>query len=326
MPLVRGERLDDGDRLFRCDSRLMLQSGRATAIRGGSMKYIRYHDERGAVPTTNVEADGEVLIDLQADPEEERNLLADPSRRAALHPVLERFRSEFERSERRAMEFQVRHLLARQQRTMEGSLAGGQDGARILVLFEPSTAAFTDVGVAALERTFTRAEILVVSDRPKSAVGSHSPRVRFVPLRLAEDRLVVEGLDPGPVRGGFALAILFVQKSGSKIARDLRDLARAYGAGRPLLVDCNFDAQGRGTFWLNRLRAVARRLPRIVAEPRLILREGAEAARWLRRYALRRLGMWERWDGARPPRSPASRNDGRERHPTGVDRCEGVSE
>ena len=114
VPLMEGRpTTHEPNRLFRCDSRLMLQSGRSTAVRSNNFKYIRFHDEH-RLWLGEAKAQPEILIDLRQDPKETGNLLAgdqlSPEAAAALHGL----RSEFMRTEQRGLEHQVDYLLWRQ--------------------------------------------------------------------------------------------------------------------------------------------------------------------------------------------------------------------
>ena len=286
-------------RFFRGDARLMFQTGRATAIRSREWKYIRFHDAYRVPVGDRPTAAGEVLIDLERDPREVKNVLrADPIRPEAAH-ALESLRDEFERSERRAVSFQVDYLLARQRGRMppSPSVRAGPDPARLLLLFEPGTAALTTIGVEAVIRAYPRAsiEVMVEEEHPLD-LGDRVGRVhRFVRSgrSIATVRARNEPGRPGPE--AVDLLIVFVQDPSAPIARDLVALAKSLRSRRRVVVDCNFNIYRRHRYWLYRLRAFSERIPYMVEEPRLLLVSLRSGITLVVRWVLRKMGRLERW-------------------------------
>lgn len=87
-------------RFHRCDSRLSFQTGRGTAIRNGSYKYIYYHD--------NLRAKREEFFNIENDKLEENDLVN--SEDETVKRTLEIFRKAFRDSENDAMNFQLNYL------------------------------------------------------------------------------------------------------------------------------------------------------------------------------------------------------------------------
>ncbi len=301
VPLMEGEEgSDTGLRYFRCDARLMLQTGRATALRSRDFKYIRYHDDH-RLPAAGPSADGaEVLIDLRADPEEERNLLAESDLDSGLLAVLERHRAQFEHSEQRGVEFQVRHLLSRQADILPGALRAREDLGRLTVLaaFEPDTAGYAEIGVRALARMLPDARVDVLADAGGSASVASLPGVREV-FRYDPDGDGLDDFSRGRgTSGGYDLSLAFVQDPNAPSAGDLLQATRRIGVGKRLLVDCNFNVHRPERYWYYRFRAFMARAAHLSREPRSLLAQGRTVATVLKRHLLRALGRWERWERA----------------------------
>jgi hypothetical protein len=274
-PVLRGEAEGPARRFFRCDARLMLQTGRATALRGADYKYIRFHDDFRVESGARASTDGEVLLDLRADPGEVTNLL-DGGLSEEAGAALAEARDEFQRTEARAVEFQVRYLLARQPRIFE-RLSRRAASARVLLAFEPGTAGFSEIGVAAVSRALPDAGIELLGETGTEAGG--------------------EGHASGSDRTGFDLALVFVQDSGSEVAARLRSEAGERRAREVLVVDCNFNSSARrDRYWYYRFRAFGERMRLVSREPSLVLDTLRRGAFVLWRQALRRLGRWDRWD------------------------------
>ncbi len=297
--VVRGEQPpSQARRYFRCDARLMLQTGRATAIRSQRHKYIRFHDEHRLPVGVAASPEGEVLIDLEVDSDEERNILLTTPRPAGTDEILARFRDEFQASEARAVEFQVRYLLASQP---DKQLAGGGETGdpRILLMFEPDTAGFAEIGTRAARRTYPGGRFhLLTSDAGADSSGD-SMRHIYETGRA--------GKLEAPSLGGerFDLLMAFVQDPESEVARQLIRLSESFRATRRLVVDCNFNVLRSNRYWTYRLRSLAERLRLAAREPSLLLSNLRTGLRVVRRQVLKRLGRWDRWT---PPPSQKPEN------------------
>ena len=297
-------------RHFRCDARLMFQAGRATAIRGARFKYIRFHDQHGISPAADREWVPEVLLDLKQDKAEERNLLTADRLSGPTRRILRRYRREFERSERRAVEFQVDRLVARQREEI-GALAKEEkatDAVRALLLFEPDTAAYTSIGLQAVSRAFPGIRIDIVTGESDAVpIGDGNVRV-FRYSRSDEGAIHLPDLGATRAAGdGYDLSLLFVQNPSDSIAARLLRLGRRVRSRRHLVVDCNFNIYRRRNYLYYRLRTLRERLPHLLREPELALAQSRKGARVLVRHLLRRFGLWERWTDA----SAAVRDGGR---------------
>lgn len=100
------------ERYHRSDSRLSFQTGRATAIRNGSYKYIHYHD---SVRGKNAE-----FFDIVNDPDEHNDLIDTNDQEIKKH--LDNFRKIFTKSENEAMEFQLNYLFTKFRAKYEGDI------------------------------------------------------------------------------------------------------------------------------------------------------------------------------------------------------------
>jgi len=89
-------------RFHRCDSRLLQQTGKATAIRNGTYKYIFYHDNLR-------NCQNEEFYDINNDPFELNNLINDNNQ--IIQDNLNVFREQLLDSDKNASIFQFRHLL-----------------------------------------------------------------------------------------------------------------------------------------------------------------------------------------------------------------------
>jgi hypothetical protein len=211
---------------------------------------------------------------------------------------LTRLRGEFERSEQRAVSFQVDYLLARQRERSSQWRAGrrGANPARILLLFEPETYALTSVGVDAVRRAYPRASIdVMVDDEHTPEIADRVSRVhRFV---RSEGRISLSSRDDAQEAGPTApdLLIVFVQDPSAPIASDFLVFARSLPSRRHLVVDCNFNIHRSQRYWLYRLRSFGERVPYMLEEPSLLFATLRSGIALVLRRTRRRLGRQERW-------------------------------
>lgn len=298
------------DRLFRADSRLMLQTGRSTAIRGKRYKYIRYHDEHRVAPSGELTSVSEVLVDLENDPSEERNLLTfeeglDVSQREAW----QKLRREFERTEERAVQYQVEYLLTRQSDTLlEAAKKQGDEGKgpdRVLLISEPGTSGLLPIGSAALRRLLGDAEVDVLAGTShSSAVRDAGPEADGEAGRVSEYTVDSDSADLSLdssklLRGrdyGLVVVLLEDPSRSSPVIDELLRFARVAGTTQPVVLDCNFDTHRSSRYWYFRMRALLESIPYIIEEPTLLFSKLKTGLRLVARRILKRMGRWERWD------------------------------
>ena len=303
VPLIESGGRDDSypRRFFRCDSRLMLQTARSTAIRSRDYKYVRFHDEHRLAVGNTMQTAAEVMVDLTEDPAEERNLLLGgdlPSEQAAM---LEQFRSEFERTERTGLEFQIDYLLRRQRRSLRQAAleSQGAEAPRVLLAFEPNTAGYLRIGIEAIRRIQPDALVHLLTDETATSEGEITDAARVFRYSLTPSGQVsAPSLGSRRRKGGspseYDLALLFVQNPTNPIVSDLLRIMKTVKTRKRLMLDCNFNAYRRHSYWHYRFRALLERLPYVIEEPRLLLDQVRIAGAVLRRHLLTKLGRWER--------------------------------
>jgi hypothetical protein len=283
----------------------MLQTARSTAIRSRDYKYIRFHDEHRLAIGNMPQTTSEVMLDLTEDPAEERNLLLGgdlPSEQAAM---LGQLRSEFEQTEKKGLEFQIDYLLSRQRDSLHLEAPASQeaDGPRVLLAFEPNTAGYLQIGVEAIRRVQPNALVDLLADESASSECEVSDAARVFRYSITPDGEATAPSLESRSRGAqplleYDLTLLFVQNPSNPIVSDLLQLMKTVKTRRRLMLDCNFNAYRRHSYWHYRFRAFLERLPYVVEEPRLLLDQVRIAAAVLRRHVLTKLGRWERWEAA----------------------------
>ncbi len=286
-------------RFARCDTRLMFQTGRSTAIRSQHYKYIRYHDEYRIPISAQATTTSELFIDLQEDPLESKNLLLAEAMPSHILNALATYRSEFERTETRAVEFQINYFIDRHRDTiLPKSTDQATDPApRIMLIFEPDTAAYADIGLSAVAKALPEAEIDVLSSYNSISEEGAAKASKIFGYAKHDNSQVVF---LGPLQNGssprYDLAIVFVQNPSAPIVRDLLNLAKTFRATRRYILDCNFNAYRPRRYWFYRLRALVQRLPQVLEEPTFLMAQVKLGSRFVAKHALSRLGLWEHWE------------------------------
>lgn len=285
-------------KFFRCDARLMLQTGRATAIRSAQWKYIRYHDAYRIPMGDSPTSEGEVLIDLVADPGERVNVLRGAAPTGDTAAVLSAFREEMDRGERRALALQVDYMLARQHARLAKRFGSGKgaNAPRVLLLFEPGTAAFSSIGIEAVRRAFPSATIEVAVgeedqvELERGVAAVHRFRVEGDRLSFGDGSLTSRGN-----RTDTGLTLIFVQEPSMQVARRLIRAARSLPGRSKIVVDCNFNSYNAQGLFLYRIRTALERVPEIIREPRLALPSFKAGVGLIRRTVQRKFGRHEGW-------------------------------
>ncbi|MCK4752341.1 MAG: DUF4976 domain-containing protein, partial [Planctomycetes bacterium] len=155
-------------RYHRCDSRLSFQSGRGTAIRNGSYKYIFYHDAtRGK---------NEEFFDIENDPLEEKDLVN--SQNKNIKKQLELFRNEYRDSENKAMDFQLNYLF----RKFSAKHDKDVKNAKEILITDSCSPSFIEMIVRMIKKinTNTNIRVLFVEHNPetiKENVTAIYPRI-----------------------------------------------------------------------------------------------------------------------------------------------------
>jgi len=308
-PLIRSGGREDAypRRFFRCDSRLMLQTARSTAIRSRDFKYIRFHDEHRLAMGNVAQPEAEILLDVQNDQAEAHNLLLAQPDAVGIGDVLRRFREEFERTERRGLEFQIDYLLWRQGQSLRREPPASRDAEalRILLAFEPNTAGYLQIGMEAIRRIHPSARFDLLLDEKRFGDEDVAGDVgvfhyaRELDGRISAPAIGSRGRGRHSRGAGYDLTILFVNNPSDPIVSDLLHIVKAVKTRKRLMLDCNFNAYRRHSYWYYRLRALWERLPYAVEEPRILLDQIRISGKVLRRYLLTKLGRWERWEATK---------------------------
>jgi hypothetical protein len=300
VPLIEtGDEDAYGRRFFRCDSRLMLQVGRSTAIRGRDYKYIRFHDEYRTSIDQETSQTSEVLVDLVQDPREKRNLLLSQPLPLRVSKALDEYRCEYERSETRAVEFQIDYFLAQHREGIFATRTREKEGRapKILLMFEPDTAAYVEIGLSAVARAHPLAEIDLLA-------RNHNQSERIVPManntfshvQNEDSKIIAPGFNETNGKSDYDLLMLFVQDPSSPIAANLLKVAKGIKSRRRIVLDCNFNAYRPRRYWYFRLSAFIQRLPYILEEPAYLLCQMRAVIRLVNRHVLNRFGLWYRWE------------------------------
>lgn len=289
LPVIRGE--GEPRQFFRCDNRLMLQRGRVTAIRSSRYKYLHMHDDYRPAEVGPTDAEGEVFLDLVADPAESENLL-----RKRMSPdaeqALEEHRRSFRESEQRALAFQINYMLGQFTDGEHDRLAERADIRNVLLVVEPDAAGFGRIGAAAVSQLYPDAAIDLLVDAPTAqTLGSGAWTVH----EYAAGASAAPGSVMRTASGdGFDIVFTFVRDPDSGEARGAARLAQKVPARKHILLDSNFNPQKGNKYFRYRLRVALDRLRRIPSEPEIALSVARSAAFIVRRAVLRRLGLWER--------------------------------
>ncbi|OGF55349.1 MAG: hypothetical protein A2Z21_07760 [Candidatus Fraserbacteria bacterium RBG_16_55_9] len=215
--------------------------------------------------------------------------------------TLDACRSEFERTEAKAVEFQIGYFLAKHRKTGFAKGASRKDAPRpsIVLMFEPNTAAYADIGLRAVSRAFPQARVDVLSSRyslSDECVGLASEI--FTYSQQYDGRVSPADIERRAGSKPYDLAMLLVQDPSATIARDLLSMAKRVKARRHYIIDCNFNVHRPRRFWFYRLRAIVQRVPYILEEPAFLLLQLRVGVRYVARYVLRKLRLWERWEAA----------------------------
>jgi hypothetical protein len=296
LPLLRGQGAEDGDnRFFRCDARLLYQTGRVTAIRNETHKYVRFHD-RFAIPQQRRKGDlPEAFYELTVDPLEQENLVVSTSE--AIQEKMVEFRRAFHETERKAFSLQVDYLLSlfeqRASRERFGPLVG-RNGSRLLLALEPRTGSYGAVALEVLARAYPRAQIDIFfhNDHQDELDWRGQRTVYLYQLDQAADGYRAVDVAGMP---GYDLILVIVLNPADPAQQKLIRLSRQLDAAHVLVLDCNMNLYRRRRYWYYRLRALWSRTRYFWQEPSLLWRELQTDLRFVRRQIALRLGRHERW-------------------------------
>jgi len=283
------------ERYFRCDARLMYQTGRVTAIRNQRYKYIRFHDKY-ALPHYNRRGDeAEAFYDLLNDPREKDNRIA--AKETSLQQELDRFRKEFERQEREAFAHQGEYLLylfkGRTGRYFRRSSVAGQSPRNVLLAVEPGTGGYGEIAANVVGRAYPSANVdLLVEDGSAPLPGrSHDQRVFFYQRDPSGWGYTL--LDPKPSAHDLIIVVLLnpaVPKS-----HQFLHLLKLLKGEQTLVLDCNMNVFRRHRYWYYRVRVLLSRTSYFMEEPSMLWNELVGDARFVYQRLRRRMGRFERW-------------------------------
>lgn len=279
-------------RYFRCDARLMVQTGRATAIRSRTHKYICFHDKRRVSAAGEPSPEGEVLIDLINDPLEGSNLLLNTPLSDELTKTLDVFRDEFMKTETRAIEYQINYLLTRHKEVWKRRKVENK-ASRILLMFEPNTAGYMDIALQTISRAYSTVQVdILTTSEPTTASLSLVQQIFYYSLTNDGESLTFEQ-EPSALYDNL---ILFVKSFSSTNARRLLNDTKQIKSRQRLIVDCNFNTYTRRRFWYYRVRVFIRRLRYMTEDPRLLLSQLRLVLFFILRQIHIQTGSWERWN------------------------------
>ncbi len=256
------------DAKVRVDARLLGQDRRATAIRGRRFKYVVHHDRMGP--------DREELYDLEEDPHEQLSLA--PSSRPGIQKKLVELRSEFERTEREAVEFQFRYLLEKLRRQLTGgSLDAQPSQIRSLLIFGACQPGFLAPLARVTESVFSAAtvDVLVESELPnEGSIASQRCRVldnrkkRFDPRTFPR---AYSDLIPGV----YDIVLVPLSNAHARGYSHILRIARRLKARKLLLLDYNMRLYYRRQRpWFFPFRVFWSKRSVYHAEPSLLVSDG----------------------------------------------------
>jgi hypothetical protein len=231
VPLIEG-RTFPSRRVFRIDTRLELASGRITAMRSDSYKYVFYHD-----------SGNEELFDLSADPHEMHDVIGQPG----LTDVAEEYRGLFRQSQQAVDAFHLDELADNYEKNV-GKLwpRSRADRVRSIGILTRSPALFLEHLVRSFRRTFPNATIDYVVNHTgadQDDVGA----VGFDNIVTCDDmtRAGVEaGLAAGRLRP-YDLAVVTTENSRSALDALDMDAVRLFRGRRLALIDYNMRVYSR---------------------------------------------------------------------------------
>jgi len=296
LPLIRGQDVEDGNnRFFRCDARLLYQTGRVTAIRNETYKYVRFHD-RFAIAQQRRKGDiPEAFYDLTVDPLEQNNLVS--STREAVREKMVEFRKAFRETERRAFRLQVDYLLSLlEQRASRRHFKPRvrHNGSRLLLALEPRTGSYGAIALEVVARAYPQAQVDVLFHK------DHQDELDWLGRRtvhLYQLDQVGDAYRPVDVAGmpSYDLILVIVMNPADPAQQKLIHLSRQLDSAHVLVLDCNMNVYSRRRYWYYRLRALWRRTHYFWQEPSLLWHELQTDLRFVRKRIALRLGRHERW-------------------------------
>jgi hypothetical protein len=153
VPLLRGEDMPQlKDRKVRIDGRFMAQTGRVTALRSPSRKYIVYPDR----PETSREE----FYDIEKDPQEVQDLVLTGT--GGYEIELEEFRQVYQLDQERAREFQKQSLGGKYRRQMEARLGGRMSQIKRILYVRSGRPEFDDMAASIFGDVFPLADLVSV--------------------------------------------------------------------------------------------------------------------------------------------------------------------
>ena len=257
-PLMDGASEEQWNRrLFvRSDARLMFQTGRVTAIRNETYKYLHYHDRE--------EGKTEAFYDLKNDSWEGENIVH--SSNPDIQQMVSAFRAEFNRQEREAFQRQVTYTLWKFKEQTGRKLHGGvTEPRKILMTVEPYSVGYGDLALAIIQKAWPEASIDLLAH-----VDEHASPQKFAELHkytTVETTQAFRFVGQLPQQT-YDLQLVFTINPSSNTAKELLRLSKMARSKDTIVLDCNMNAYQRRNFWYFRLRAVVDRLQYIRQEPR----------------------------------------------------------
>lgn len=253
LPLLRGEKgLGFQGRKIRTDARFMGQSGRVSALRDDTFKYVYHHDDQR-----------EEFFDVSEFRVDEPNVSAsvEPNVRKAFDD----FRRAFKDSEALGVAFQIdyaTHNLGQQMRKMRKKWSC--DALKILVLSTAGNTFLHALGVA-LRRVEPNANISILSRINTFMNKSEThcfDQVLLFSNAVGDNRLAVnDDLRKVLDGGNYDLVILTYDSSAAADFEALTRFAKTLSSGQQVMIDLNMSLSIRNaqaqrylrTLWANRL-------------------------------------------------------------------------
>lgn len=253
LPLLRGEKgAEFQRRKIRTDARFMGQSGRVSALRDDTFKYVYHHDDQR-----------EEFFDVSKFRLDEPNIIAsaEPNVRRALHD----FQNAFKESESLGVAFQIdyaTHKLGQQVLKMRKNLSC--DTLQILILSTAGHTFLYALGVA-LRRVEPNANISILSSintfMNKFETKCFDQVLSFSNA-LGDERLTVNNDVQNVLSGcNYDLVILTYDSSAATDFEALKCFSKTLSANQQVMIDLNMsisirDGQAQRylrTLWSNRL-------------------------------------------------------------------------
>ena len=245
-----------GNIYVRSDARLLYQTGRITAIRNNSYKYLRFHDRQAS--------ENEELFDLVNDPLEGNNIAQ--SDNPVVPAILNDFRKEFERQEQVALRQQVGYVLkqfTQQAHKLNLSQSTKENPGRVIILIEPQTGAYADLTLEVIHEAWPSSEIdLLTYESETIASKIFSRRYQYNQADKKGYQLVGEH----PTTK-YDVQLVYTINPAKTQAKELFRLSKSIKATNTLIVDCNVNAYHHDRYLYHRMKDGLSRLKNIKNEP-----------------------------------------------------------